>query len=117
MKNCLPTVAFAKESPDIRNTKAIDIYQELLEYGVDIDVYDPWADPAEVQHEYGITSTKQYPDHPSRGGEGGGFYKAIILAVAHNAFMKIDLQKHKEMGCIIYDVKGILKQALTDGRL
>ncbi len=110
-------ITFKENCPDIRNTKAIDIYQELLEYGVDIDVYDPWADPAEVQHEYGITSNKQYPDHPSRGGEGGGFYGAIILAVAHNEFMDINLQQHKNQGIIIYDVKGILDINLTDGRL
>jgi UDP-N-acetyl-D-galactosamine dehydrogenase len=102
-------ITFKENCPDIRNTKAIDIFHELNEYGIETDVYDPWASPIEVQHEYGIQTIIEYP-------EGNG-YEAIILAVAHNAFMKIDLQKHKEMGCIIYDVKGILNQAITDGRL
>ena len=115
-ENCLPTVALAKEGPDIRNTKAIDIYRELREYDIDVDVYDPWANPAEVKHEYNINILGS-SNPPSFGGEGGGFYAAIILAVAHNEFMKINLQEQKNLGCIIYDVKGILNQAITDGRL
>ena len=118
IKNSLPVkgakvlmlgITFKENCPDIRNTKAIDIYHELCEYGIQVDVYDPWADPAEVKHEYGISSISQYP-------EGNG-YSAIILAVAHNEFMDIDLKVHKDNGAIIYDVKGILDGALTDGRL
>ena len=67
------------------------------------------ANPAEVMHEYGIKTITEYP-------EGNG-YGAIILAVAHKEFMSIDLQEHKDAGCIIYDVKGILNQTITDGRL
>lgn len=102
-------ITFKENCPDIRNTKAIDIYHELREYGIEVDVYDPWAKPAEVKHEYGIDSITEYP-------EGNG-YNAIILAVAHNEFMNINLQKHKESGCIIYDVKGILNPDLICGRL
>jgi len=67
------------------------------------------ADPAEVKHEYGIKTITEYPE------ENG--YGAIILAVAHQKFMQINLKEHKEKGCVIYDVKGILDQTLTDGRL
>ena len=102
-------ITFKENCPDIRNTKAIDIYRELTEYGILVDVYDPWADPSDVWHEYRINTITTYP-------EGNG-YNAIILAVAHKEFMKINLQIHKEQGCIIYDVKGILNRELPDGRL
>ena len=102
-------ITFKENCPDIRNTKAIDIYRELREYDIEVDVYDPWANPAEVMHEYGIKTITEYP-------EGNG-YKAIILAVAHNEFMSIDLQSHRDGGCIIYDVKGIVNLAVVDGRL
>jgi len=102
-------ITFKENCPDIRNTKAIDIYRELREYDIEVDVYDPWAKPEEVKHEYNIKTITKYP-------EGNG-YAAIILAVAHNEFISINLQAHKDQGCIIYDVKGILKPELTDGRL
>ena len=102
-------ITFKENCQDIRNTKAIDIYHELCEYDIEVDVYDPWADPDEVKHEYGIHTITEYP-------EGNG-YKAIILAVAHKEFMKINLQKHNDQGCIIYDVKGILNRNIINGRL
>lgn len=102
-------ITFKENCPDIRNTKAIDIYKELREYEIDVDVYDPWADPAEVKHEYGIITFKEYPK--------GNSYKAIILAVAHNKYMTIDFQEFKDEKYIIYDVKGILDNTITTGRL
>lgn len=102
-------ITFKENCPDIRNTKAIDIYRELLEYDMEVDVYDPWADPKEVEREYKINSIKTYP---ARNG-----YSAIILAVAHSKFSEINLYEHKKMGCIIYDVKGILDKVMVDGRL
>jgi UDP-N-acetyl-D-glucosamine/UDP-N-acetyl-D-galactosamine dehydrogenase len=118
IKNCLPTGAFAKYCPNIRNTKAIDIYHELVEYGMEVDVYDPWASPEEVMHEYGITSTRVAPELPSLGGAGGGRgLGVVILAVAHNQFLSLDLKSHKNYGTVIYDVKGILDNSLVDGKL
>jgi UDP-N-acetyl-D-galactosamine dehydrogenase len=102
-------ITFKENCPDIRNTKAIDIYHELCEYGINVDIYDPWADPDEVMHEYKIDTLAEYPD---RNG-----YNAIILVVAHNEFLRIDLEDHKKKGCIIYDVKNLLPEALVDGRL
>ncbi len=102
-------ITFKENCPDIRNTKAIDIYQELLEYGVDIDVYDPWADPEEVKHEYGIKTITKYPESNA--------YKAVILAVAHNQFLSIDFKKSDMTGTIVYDVKGIYNRSDVDGRL
>lgn len=102
-------ITFKENCPDIRNTKAIDIYNELLEYDIEVDVYDPWAKPIEVQHEYGIKIINEYPD--------GNGYAAIILAVAHDEFLNIELQKYKNQGSIIYDVKGFLIKTIIDGRL
>ena len=102
-------ITFKENCPDIRNTKATDIYHELREYGIEVDVYDPWANPEEVKHEYGINSITEYPKDNG--------YRAIILAVAHKEFLTIDLNVHKKPGCIIYDVKGILNQQMIDGRL
>jgi len=99
---------------------------------MEVDVYDPWADPNEVKHEYGIKTMTEYPEGatlslrcPERAAVEGSVavegsnvgYGAIILAVAHNEFRSINLQEHKDGGCIIYDVKGILNPAVTDGRL
>ena len=100
---------FKENCPDIRNTKAIDIYKELLEYEINIDVYDPWANPDEVMHEYGIKTVTSYPE------ENG--YSVIIMAVAHQKFLTLNLKKHKDQGCIIFDIKGILKKELVDARI
>ena len=102
-------ITFKENCPDIRNTKAIDIYRELREYDIEVDVFDPWANPAEVMHEYGIKTITEYPENNG--------YSAIILAVAHKEFLPIDLVAHKKAGAIIYDVKGILDSDAIDGRL
>jgi UDP-N-acetyl-D-galactosamine dehydrogenase len=102
-------ITFKENCPDIRNTKVTDIYHELMSWGLQVDIYDPWAKPEEVQHEYGISTLSKYP--------GNNGYKAIILAVAHKEFMTIDLKEYKGKGCIIYDVKGIISRELMDGRL
>lgn len=102
-------ITFKENCPDIRNTKAIDIYRELLEYGIEADVYDPWANPNDVKHEYQIDTLTSYPEKNG--------YDVIILVVAHKEFMKINIQEHKQKGCIIYDVKGLLSEDDIDGRL
>ncbi|MBU1013307.1 MAG: nucleotide sugar dehydrogenase [Bacteroidetes bacterium] len=102
-------ITFKENCPDIRNTRAIDIYNELLSFGMEVDVYDPWADIHEVRHEYGINILSEYPK------ESG--YGAIVLAVAHNEFQQIDMLGHKDQGTIIYDVKGILPKEVVDARL
>jgi len=100
-------ITFKENCPDIRNTRATDIVTELKTYGVNIDIYDPWANPTEVKHEYNLNILSKYP-------EGNG-YSAIILAVAHNEFKEINLKEHK--GTIIFDVKGILPKDVVDARL
>ena len=102
-------ITFKENCPDIRNTRAIDIYHELREYDMEVTVYDPWADPEEVHREYGIPTITEFP-------EGNG-YQAIILAVSHKEFLGINLAGHRKAGAVIYDVKGILSREITDGRL
>lgn len=102
-------ITFKENCPDIRNTKATDIYHELISYGINVDIYDPWASPEEVQHEYGIKINKQLDKSAS--------YGAVILAVAHQEFMSIDLESYKTRGAILYDVKGILPRELVHARL
>lgn len=102
-------ITFKENCPDIRNTKAIDIYRELQEYDMEVDVYDPWAKPEEVMLEYGISTLTKYPV--------GNEYGVIILAVSHDEFMQINLKEHIEKGCIIYDIKGVLDKSFTSSRL
>ena len=102
-------ITFKENCPDIRNTKATDIYYELNSYGIEVDVYDPWASIDEVQDEYGITIIRELNEFQN--------YGAVILAVAHDKFMEIDLQAFKDKGAILYDVKGILARELIDARL
>lgn len=107
-------ITFKENCPDIRNTRAIDVYHALEEYGLEIDIYDPWVNPEEVRHEYGIDCANILPtNHEKR--KTKNEYQAIILTVAHNEFMELDLEKLKADQAIVYDVKGILEEA--DARL
>ena len=102
---------FKENCPDIRNTRVIDIYEELVEYGCQVDVYDPWADAKEVQDEYGVDILpKGEVPKPNA-------YKAIVLCVAHNEFKELDIESLKDGDAVVYDVKGILPKALIDARL
>lgn len=100
-------ITFKEDCPDIRNTRAIDIYHELRSYEIDVEVYDPWADPEEVMHEYGIELIKEV----------GSDYNAAVLAVAHKSFGEIQLRDHLVDGGLIYDVKGALPKDSVDSRL
>ena len=102
-------ITFKENCPDIRNTRAIDIYHELKSYGMQVDVFDPWANPEEVKHEYGIDILTEYPKNNNFG--------AIILAVAHNEFLEINLKEHKNNETVVFDVKGILPKDIVNARL
>ena len=99
---------FKEDCPDVRNTKVIDIISELETYGVTIIVSDPWADPTEVKHEYNIDTFKKIPDEK---------FDAIVLAVGHTNFKKIDIQSYLKQPSVLFDVKSILNKSETDGRL
>jgi UDP-N-acetyl-D-galactosamine dehydrogenase len=100
---------FKENCPDIRNTRVIDIYKELNQFGLNVDIHDPWANPEEVKHEYGIDILEKL---------NGGSYQAIIIAVAHNEFTQIDFDAIKAKGeTVVFDTKGVLDRGLVDGRL
>jgi UDP-N-acetyl-D-galactosamine dehydrogenase len=104
-------LTFKENCPDIRNTRVIDIIQELKQYNAQIHLYDPWADAHEVEHEYAIKMDESLYDH---------YYDAIILAVAHDQFKKWkkeDLDRYSKEHHIVYDVKHILDRSWVDGRL
>ena len=98
---------FKEDCPDVRNTRVIDIYDELLSFDMEVDVYDPWLNSEEVKREYGINILSQEPDMNQ--------YSAVILAVAHKAFKDVDLKSSRER--VIYDVKGVLEKGSVDARL
>jgi UDP-N-acetyl-D-glucosamine/UDP-N-acetyl-D-galactosamine dehydrogenase len=98
---------FKEDCPDVRNTRVIDIYEELLSFEMNVDVYDPWINQQEVMHEYGIDILTQEPDMNQ--------YSAVILAVAHKKFRGLDLKTSGDR--VIYDVKGVLKKGSADARL
>ena len=101
-------VTFKENCPDIRNTKVIDIYHTLLEYTNNITVFDPWADAAQVKHEYDLDIVTELP---------AGKYEAVILAVAHESFRSIDVKSLLSENGVVYDVKGFLDRDVVDARL
>ncbi|CAL1519263.1 nucleotide sugar dehydrogenase [Chitinophaga sp. MM2321] len=102
-------ITFKENCPDVRNTRVVDILKTLNEYQTNITVYDPWANPVEVKHEYGWSSVKSI-DHEAT-------YDAVILAVAHDEFKDLAFDKLCKKNKVIYDVKGILPKDLIDARL
>lgn len=106
-------ITFKENCPDIRNTKIIDIYHTLKEYTSNITIYDPWANTNSVKHEYGINIQQNNLE------ELKGKFDAVILGVAHNQFIDINLRdflKEKNTG-VVYDVKGVIERNQIDGRL
>ena len=100
-------ITFKENCPDIRNTKVVDVYNELIEYGYKVDVFDPLADKMETQRELGITLIDKISN-----------YDAIILAVAHLNFLEIDLNKlKKDKGSIVFDLKNFFDRKFIDLRL
>jgi len=106
-KMLLLGITFKENCPDIRNTRAIDVYEELRSYNVNVDVCDPWADLKEVKHEYGIDLVETP----------GEDYDAVVLAVSHKEFLEMNLSNLINEGGVIYDVKGILPKEQVDARL
>ena len=99
---------FKENCPDVRNTKVIDIYKALKEYNLNLTVYDPWANPDIVRHEYGIDVVDELP---------AGKADAVILAVAHDKFKGVDVESLAKEKHVIFDVKGFLRKEVVDGRL
>ncbi|MEL7535632.1 MAG: Vi polysaccharide biosynthesis UDP-N-acetylglucosamine C-6 dehydrogenase TviB [Pseudomonadota bacterium] len=104
-------LTFKENCPDVRNTKVVDVVRELESYGIDVDVYDPWVDAAEAEHEYGIVPVAE-PAHSA--------YDAIVLAVAHREFVALGgegVRNYGKPNAPIFDIKYALPAAEVDERL
>lgn len=102
-------ITFKENCPDIRNTKVMDIYKELLQFKINIEIYDPFASAQEVKHEYGITLLEN-PYNKK--------FDGVILAVAHDVFLtEMDFMSFKENNTVIFDTKSCINRELVDGRL
>ena len=103
-------ITFKENCPDIRNSRVIDIIKELMSYKLIVDVYDPWALYEDVKKEYGIDLITDLGSIKAK-------YDSIIIAVSHNEFLEIDLNKILNAPNVIFDVKGILPKEQSDLRL
>jgi len=104
-------LTFKENCPDIRNTRVVDIVHEFQDYGANVDIYDPWVNASEVEHEYGLQPIKE---------PASGKYDAIVMAVAHDQIRELGIEAIKKYGrrdCVLYDIKSILPKASVDGRL
>lgn len=102
-------VTFKENCPDCRNTKVVDIADELEDFGCHVDIYDPWANKNVVKHEYGKELIDSIDENKT--------YSAIIACVAHNEFKTFDFAKYKAQGAVVFDVKNFVDRSLVDGRL
>jgi UDP-N-acetyl-D-galactosamine dehydrogenase len=102
-------ITFKENCPDIRNTRVVDIYHELLDFGVEADICDPWADAAEVSRQYGVAIYNRMDLDTD--------YNAVILAVAHQEFLEFDFKRVKSANGVIFDTKAFLQRNMVDGRL
>ncbi len=102
-------LTFKENCPDIRNTKVIDIYQELVEFGCSVDVYDPWALPLEVKEEFNLELLPKLDAEKK--------YDAILLAVAHQEFLEMNFEKYHSTGAVVFDAKAVVDRQWVDSRL
>jgi len=116
---CMPSakilimgMTFKENCPDVRNTRIVDLVHEFVSFGATVDVYDPWADPAVVEHEYNLKLTTELPAN--------GQYDAVVMAVAHDEFRAMTAEQIHGL-CrdvhVVYDIKYVLDQNAIDGRL
>ena len=100
-------ITFKENCPDIRNSKAIDVHSELSEFGLHVDVYDPWANSEEVKKEYGIDLITELDSQ----------YSSIVLTVAHNEFKTLDINSLRASKSVVFDIKSFFDESLIDARL
>ena len=104
-------ITFKENCPDIRNSRAVDVVTGLQEFGCNVHIFDPWADPEEVKEEYKIESFRSLTELDADG------YDAIVLAVAHREFAVLDVKSLKNGDAPVFDIKGVLPLEVVDGRL
>lgn len=101
-------ITFKENCPDVRNTKVVDVIRSLSDYGMKVTIFDPWAEPDEVKHEYGLSILTEKPSKQ---------FDAIVQAVSHKEFAALDLNSLKHDTAVVFDVKGTLDRSQTNGRL
>jgi UDP-N-acetyl-D-galactosamine dehydrogenase len=106
-KTLMLGITFKENCPDIRNSRVVDIYKELVDFGMEVDVYDPWANAKEVKHEHGISLVSEL----------GQSYDAIVLTVAHREFLDLAFGELKAKDGVLFDIKSILDKSIVDARL
>lgn len=104
-------ITFKENCPDIRNSRAVDVAAELKNFGCEVDILDPWADPEEVKHEYSLKSVQSLQKLTKCS------YDAVILVVSHREFADMNIEARFGGMAVIYDVKGVLPKKIVDGRL
>jgi UDP-N-acetyl-D-glucosamine/UDP-N-acetyl-D-galactosamine dehydrogenase len=100
-------ITFKENCPDIRNSRVIDVYNELKEFGVDITVHDPWADKHEVHEEYGVSIVSELTEK----------YDGILLAVSHKEYVNLDIENLKNNNAVVFDIKSVWDKNAVDARL
>ena len=100
-------ITFKENCPDVRNTKIVDVVKNLSDYGINVTIFDPWANPSEVKKEYNLENNSTLPISK---------FDAIVLGVAHSVFLELNFNDLKTENAIVYDVKGILGNK-ADGTL
>lgn len=101
-------ITFKENCPDVRNTKVVDVIKALKDYGMKVSIYDPWAEPAEVKHEYGLEISSELPTKQ---------FDAVVLGVSHAEFTCLNFEKILKEEGVLYDVKGVLEVEMVDGKL
>ena len=102
-------ITFKENCPDLRNTKVVDVIRILKEYQINIDVFDPWVSSIQLEKEYGMECLSQLPNDNR--------YDGVLLAVAHEEFKSLDMNKLTKNTSVIYDIKSILPLESVDSRL
>lgn len=100
-------VTFKENCPDIRNSRVVDVYNELREFGINVDVYDTWADKHEVKEEYGVNLLEKIEKK----------YDGVLLAVSHDDYSLLNLENFKNKNAVVFDIKGVLDKKIVDARL
>ena len=100
-------ITFKENCPDVRNTKAVDVINNLSSYGANVDIYDPWASTQEVMHEYKLVASKELPNRK---------FDAVVLTVAHHQFLSLDFKSLLKPNGVVYDVKGFIPEK-ANGKL
>ena len=104
-------ITFKENCPDCRNSRAVDVVRNLQEFGCDVEIFDPWAAPEDIEKEYGLSSLNDFSQLAEKK------YDVIVLAVSHKEFFTLDIRKLRKDESIVFDIKSVLPREEVDARL